>query len=101
MKLLTSFAAMLALCVSVNAADDTKKPDAAAGAKPKADPAVAFGKLDKDSSKSLSKEEFLASPAAKKDAAKAEAAFGKKDKDANGSLSLEEFSAAGGKKKQQ
>jgi hypothetical protein len=98
MKLLTSFAAVLALCVSVNAADE-KKP-AAAGAKPKADPAVAFGKLDKDSSKSLSKEEFLASPAAKKDAAKAEAAFGKKDKDANGSLSLEEFSAAGGKKKQ-
>jgi Ca2+-binding EF-hand superfamily protein len=55
--------------------------------------------LDKDANGSVSKEEFLASPGAKKDAAKAETAFGKKDKDANGSLSMEEFAAAPKKKK--
>lgn len=98
MKLLTSLAAVLALSVSLNAADEKKPADAAAGAKPKMDPAAAFAKLDKDGDKAVSKTEYMASPMAKKDAAKAEAAFGKKDKDANGSLSLEEFSAAGGKK---
>jgi hypothetical protein len=107
MKTLTTVLAAVALTLTVNAADE-KKPAAGgaaapaapgAPAKPKMDPAVAFGKLDKDSSKSVSKEEFLASPAGKKDPAKAEAAFAKKDKDGNGSLSIEEFSAAGGKKK--
>ena len=47
--------------------------------------------LDKDGNGSISKEEFLASPQAKKDSAKAEERFGKMDKDKNGSLSLEEL----------
>jgi EF hand len=98
MKLLTSFAAMLALCISVNAADDKKKPDAAAGAKPKVDPAVVFGKKDANSDGKLSKEEFTAKA---KDAAKAETQFGARDKDKDGFVSKEEFTApAGGKKKQ-
>ena len=99
MKTLTSLAAVLALTLSVSA--EEKKPAAAAGAdpaKPKADPAAMFAKLDKDGDKAVSKEEFMASPGAKKDAAKAEASFGKKDKNADGKLSLEEFSAHGGKK---
>ena len=47
--------------------------------------------LDKDGNGSVSKEEFLASPAAKKDAAKATERFGKMDKNSDGSLSLEEL----------
>jgi Ca2+-binding EF-hand superfamily protein len=83
---------------SFGAEGDAKKPEGEKG-KPKANPEEAFKKMDKDSNGSVSKEEFMASPMAKKDAAKAEAAFGKKDKDANGSLSLDEFKAAPKKKK--
>lgn len=63
------------------------------------DPAKAFAKLDTNSDGSVSKEEFLASPQAKKDAAKAEASFAKKDKDSDGKLTKEEFTAAPKKKK--
>lgn len=97
MKLLTSLAAVLALCVSVNAADE-KKPAADAGAKPKVDRAAMFGKKDANADGKLSKEEFTAKA---KDAAKAEEAFGKADKDKDGFVSKEEFTAPGGKKKKQ
>ena len=50
-----------------------------------------FKKLDKDGNGSVSKEEFLASPGAKKDAAKATERFGKMDKNSDGSLSKEEM----------
>ena len=84
---------------SFAAEGDAKKPEGEKGkGKPKANPEEAFKKMDKDANGSVSKEEFMASPMAKKDAAKAEAAFGKKDKDANGSLSLDEFKAAPKKK---
>ena len=63
------------------------------------DPAKVFAKLDANSDGSISKEEFLASPGAKKDAAKAEESFAKKDKDKDGKLSKEEFTAAPKKKK--
>lgn len=97
MKSITSILAILALAATVNAADDAKKP--ADGAKKKANPEEAFKRLDKDANGSVSKEEYLASPQAKKDAAKAEKSFTAKDKDANGSLTKEEFTAMGKKKK--
>jgi Ca2+-binding EF-hand superfamily protein len=94
MKSITSILAILALGSSFAVA-----ADAAAGAdKPKRDPAVAFKKLDTNNDSKLSAEEWAASPAAKKDAAKATEMFGRKDKDGDKSLTLEEFSA-GGKKK--
>lgn len=93
MKLLTSLVAVLALSVTVNAADE-KKP--AAGAKPKVDPAAVFGKKDTNADGKLSKEEFVAKA---KDAAKAETQFAARDKDKDGFVSKEEFTAAPGKKK--
>jgi hypothetical protein len=95
MKLLTSLAAVLALVVSVDAADE-KKP-AAAGDKPKPDPTAIFGKKDANADGKLSKEEFVGKKP--KDAAKAEAAFAAKDKDKDGFVSKEEFMAPGGRKK--
>jgi len=96
MKTLTSLAAMLALVVSVNAADEKKPADAAAPAKPKMDPAAMFAKKDGNADGKLSKEEFTAKA---KDAAKADTQFAAKDKDKDGFVSKEEFMAPGGKKK--
>lgn len=87
MKSITSILAILALAVTVNAADE-KKPEAG---KKKMNPEEMFKKLDKDGNGSVSKEEYMASPNAKKDEAKATERFGKMDKDSNGSLSLEEM----------
>lgn len=92
MKAIITILSVLALAsFSLNAAEG--------GAKKKADPAKAFAKLDANSDGSISKEEFLASPQAKKDAAKAEKNFANKDKDKDGKLSKEEFTAAPAKKK--
>lgn len=92
MKAITTILSVLALAsFTANAAEE--------GAKKKGDPAKAFAKLDANSDGFLSKEEFLASPQAKKDADKAEKAFGMKDKDGDGKLSKEEFTAAPKKKK--
>lgn len=95
MKAITTILSVLALA-AISAQAQEKKTEG--GEKKKMDPEAAFKKLDKDGNGSVSKEEFLASPQAKKDAAKAEESFGKRDKDGNGSLSLEEFKAAGKKK---
>ena len=85
------FALLLAGGMTLNAADASK---------PKPDPEAAFKKLDTNGDGKLSKEEFLASPGAKKDAAKAGERFSKLDKNGDGSLSLDEFKAGmGGKKK--
>lgn len=105
MKKLTTILAALALGSSLSIAADEKKPDAAAdkpaaGAaaeKPKRDPAVVFGKLDANSDKSVTLEEFKAGMP-KLDAAKAEQQFSKRDANSDGKLSQEEFSAGGGKK---
>ncbi len=94
MKVITTILSVLALASFVNAAEGDAKKE-----KPKMDPAKAFAKLDTNSDGSLSKEEFMASPQAKKDAAKAEKAFGGKDKDKDGKISKEEFTAAPKKKK--
>lgn len=99
MKAITSILATLALAATIHAAegDAPKKP--AEGGKPKMNPEEVFKKLDKDANGSLSKEEFMASPQAKKDEAKATERWTKLDKDANGSVTKEEFTAMGGKKK--
>ena len=90
MKALTTTLALLAIAgLSMAAEDGKKKPE---GGKPKMNPEEMFKKLDKDSNGKVSKEEFLASPGAKKDTAKAEERFGKMDKDKDGSLTLEEMS---------
>ncbi len=91
MKTLTTLLAVLAMSTLVVSAADP--------AKPKADPEKAFKKLDANGDGKVTAEEFKASPAAQKDAAKAEASFAKKDKDGDKSLTLEEFSAMGKKKK--
>jgi len=96
MKVITTILSVLALASFVNAADEGAKKE-----KPKMDPAKAFAKLDANSDGSVSKEEFLASPGAKKDAAKAEESFAKRDKDKDGKLTKEEFSAVGKKKKKE
>lgn len=94
MKTIASLLTVLALAAGLNAAEGEKPK-----AKAKMDPAKAFAKLDANSDGSVSKEEFLASPGAKKDAAKAEKGFASKDKDKDGKLSKEEFTAAPAKKK--
>lgn len=92
MKVITTILSVLALASFVNAAEGDVK-------KPKMDPAKAFAKLDANSDGSVSKEEYMASPQAKKDSAKAEKSFAGRDKDKDGKLSKEEFTAAPAKKK--
>lgn len=89
MKSITSILAILALAATVNAAEGDKKP--AEGAKKKGNPEEMFKKLDKDGNGSVSKDEFMASPGAKKDEAKAGERFTKMDKNSDGSLSKEEM----------
>jgi hypothetical protein len=99
MKIIISILTIAAFSASVHAADDAKGKGKAKGGK--GDPAAAFAKLDKNSDGKISKEEFMASPAAQKDAAKAEESFKKRDKNGDGFLSKEEFAPASkGKGKQ-
>jgi len=97
MKSITSILAILALAATVHAAEGDKKPEA--GKKKAPNPEEMFKRLDKDGNGSISKEEYMASPQAKKDEAKAAERFGKLDKNGDGSLSKEEFAAATKKKK--
>ncbi len=114
MKILSSFAAILALAAVPAFAQD--KGDAKPEAKPAAEPAKSaeaekpgepakekkphvspeerFKKMDKDGNGSLSIDEFRG----RKSAEEAGEAFKKLDANGDGSLSLEEFSAAGKKK---
>jgi len=94
MKAITTILSVLAMASIVNAAEGDAKKE-----KPKMDPEKAFAKLDANSDGSITKEEWMASPQAKKDAAKAEKAFGGKDKDADGKVTKAEFTAPGKKKK--
>ena len=57
------------------------------------DPAAAFAKLDTNADKTLSLDEFKASPRFKKDASKADGAFKRMNKSGDGKMTLEEFSA--------
>lgn len=91
MKAITSILSILALAATLNAAEgDAKKPEAGKKKAPPS-PEQRLKMLDKDGNGSVSKEEFLASPAAKKDATKAGEQFTKMDKNSDGSLSLEEL----------
>ena len=64
----------------------------------KADPEAQFAKMDKNSDKKLSLEEFKGKRTGDK-ATKAEEQFKKLDKDSDGALTLEEFKARGKKAK--
>lgn len=90
MKAISSILAILALAATINAAEGDAKKEGDKG-KPKMSPEEMFKKLDKDGNGSVSKEEYMASPGAKKDAAKAAERFGKMDKNSDGSLSKEEM----------
>ncbi len=90
MKAITSILAILSLAATINAAEGDAKKEGDKG-KPKMSPEEMFKKLDKDANGSVSKEEFMASPGAKKDATKAGERFTSMDKDSNGSLSKEEM----------
>ena len=88
MKSIITLLSVVALAATVTAAEgDAKKPEG----KGKGDPAAAFAKLDKNGDGKVSKEEYMDSAAAKKDAAKAGESFAKRDKNGDGSLSKEEF----------
>ncbi len=92
MKSIITILSVLAIAAGVHAADGKAKGDAKG--KGKGDPAAAFAKLDANNDGKVSKEEFMASPSAKKDAAKAEKSFSNRDKNGDGFLSKEEFSPA-------
>jgi len=66
--------------------------------KKKPDPEAQFAKMDTNSDKKLSLDEFKGKRTGDK-AAKAEEQFKKMDKDSDGSLTLEEFKARGKKAK--
>ncbi|MCA9091387.1 MAG: EF-hand domain-containing protein [Planctomycetaceae bacterium] len=85
LKLTWALVAVVGICSLGVAADAPKERPA---------PEAVFKKLDKDSSGSLSYEEFKG----KREEEKARKAFDRLDKDANGSLSLEEFKAVMKKK---
>ena len=82
----TAVIAAFSMALAVNAAEGEKKKGGG------------FASLDKNNDGSLSKEEYMASPAAQKDTGKAEARFKSLDKNNDGKLSKEEFEA-GQKKK--
>jgi len=91
MKKIATILAVLAVGgLTLNAADDAGKGKGK-GKGAKVSPEEAFKKLDKNSDGNVSKEEYMASPQAKKDATKAEESFKKRDKNSDGSLSKEEF----------
>lgn len=98
MKKIITLLSVLAMAATVSAAEGDAKKKGDGKAKGKGDPAAAFKKMDKDSDGKVSKEEFMATPQAKKDAAKAGESFGKRDKNGDGSLSMEEFAPAKKKK---
>jgi Ca2+-binding EF-hand superfamily protein len=92
MKVITSLLAILALCaVTTFAADGDapKKPEGDKG-KPKMSPEDLLKKLDTDKDGKISKEEWMASPQAKKDEAKATERFTRMDKNSDGFITLEE-----------
>ena len=85
---------IIALATAFTVAEETVKP-------PKG--GKAFKKLDTDKSGSLSLEEFLAAPKAKKNPERANKVFKKIDADSSGEVTPEEFKAhkpgGGGKRK--
>ena len=89
MKFALTFCAILACGMMTVRADDTTPAK-----KPHMTPEEAFKKLDTNNDGFLSKEEFLASPRAKKDPAAAEKRYDAMDTKKDGKVTLEEFKAA-------
>ena len=96
MKKIATILAVLALGgLTLNAADGAGKGKGGKGGQgAKMNPEEAFKMLDKNSDGKVSKEEYMASPQAKKDSAKAEESFKKRDKNSDGSLDMAEFAPA-------
>ena len=105
MKSITSILAVLALGTTLALADDAKTepatttttPSTTAPAKPKADPAEMFKKLDTNGDGKVTLEEWMATKRAQKDPDKAKEQFQKKDKGNKGYLTLEDFVGHGKK----
>lgn len=97
MKIILSLTALVISASLALAAEGDKPKKPGEGGKPgegkRPNPEEMFKKLDTNSDGSISKDEFLASPMAKKDAAGAEKRFAAKDKDKDNKLSKEEFAA--------
>lgn len=91
MKTILTLCALSICCaMTLRAADETaKKP----GDGKHVAPEEVFKKLDTNGDGFLSKEEFLASPRAKKDPAAAEKRYAELDKKGDGKVTLEEFKA--------
>ena len=90
--ILTLCALAISGAMTLRAADgDTPKKPAGDGKKP--NPEEIFKKLDTNGDGFLSKEEYLASPRAKKDPAAAEKKYAELDKKGDGKVTLEEFKA--------
>ena len=83
----TAVIAAFSMALAVNAAEGEKKKGGG------------FAALDTDKDGSVSKKEYMASPAAQKDASKAENRFKTLDKNNDGKLSKEEFDAGQKKNK--
>ena len=90
MKSCIQILSILALASSLSFGEDTPAPKKGGHAP---DPAKMFGKVDSDSSGSISLEEFKASPRGTKMGDKADAAFKKLDTDGKDGISLDEFKA--------
>jgi hypothetical protein len=95
MKFILTLTALALAASTALAADPAKKSEG----KAKRDPEALFKKLDVNADGAVTKEEWEASRAAKKDAERAAKAFTTKDKDADGKLTKEEFTAERKKKK--
>jgi hypothetical protein len=107
MKSITTILAVLALGSTLAIAADEAKtepstttttPSTTTPAKPKADPAEVFKKLDTNGDGKVTLEEWMATKRAQKDPDKAKEQFQKKDKGNKGYLTLEDFVGKGGKK---
>jgi len=96
MKHLITTLGALAFAGSLAFAEDkpAAPPPGGPGGRERPNPEEAFKKLDANSDKSVSLEEFKAGPRGQRDPARAEEVFKKMDKDSDGKLTLEEFKAA-------
>ena len=90
MKSCIQILSITALAASLTFGEETPVPKKDGRAP---DPAKMFGKVDSDSSGSISLEEFKASPRGTKMGDKADAVFKKLDADGKDGISLEEFKA--------
>ena len=99
MKLILTLTALFVSASLALAAEGDKPKKPGEGGKPpggpgdgkRPNPEEVFKKVDANADGSVSKDEFMAAPFAKKDAAMAEKRFTTQDKDKDGKLTKEEF----------